>query len=161
MQKFARERRYPQYCCALSVIEIVEIAYFLGSGPESPACRYREGDSTKYLTGLDMTEYLRFVTKLTFVHITDAELYLISSHSIRVTAACLLHEAGKDGRLRWLSDCYLVYLRNSDIIMIQHNGALAPAHRRMVEMAITSANLPSLSPAGPVDVSIPDIEDED
>ena len=165
-QKFARERRFPKYCCALSVIEIIENAYFLGAEPDSPACLYREGDSTKYLTGCDLTNYLRFVTKLTFVHITDDELKLISTHSIRVTAAVLLNEAGKDGtyiklRLRWLSDCYMVYLRNTDIIMIQHNAALEPAHRRMVETAITAINLSSVQAGGPVNLNLPDLEGED
>ena len=74
-----------------------------------------------------MTNYLRFVTRLTFVHITDDKLKLISTHSIQVTAAVLLAEAGKDGthiklRLWWLSNCYMVYLRNTDIIMIQQNA---------------------------------------
>ncbi|EJK56000.1 hypothetical protein THAOC_24188, partial [Thalassiosira oceanica] len=96
-QKFARERLFPDYCCATSVMEIVENAYFLGASPDSPACLYREGESTKYLTGSDMTDYFRFVTKLTFPNISDAELWLISSHSVRVTAVNLLHEAGKDG----------------------------------------------------------------
>ena len=165
-QKFAREQRHSKYCCARSVIEIVENAYFLGAEPESPACIYREGDSIKYLTGCDMTNYLRFVTRLTFVHITDDKLKLISTHSIRVTAAVLLAEAGKDGiyiklRLRWLSDCYMVYLRNTDIIMIQHNAALEPAHRQMVEMAIMAVNLPLVQAVGPVNLTLSDLEDED
>jgi len=165
-QKFARERLFPEYCCAASVMEIVENAYFLGAQPDSPACLYRDGESTKFLTGNDMTDYFRFVTQLTFPNISDAELRLISSHSVRVTAVNLLHEAGKDGayiklRLRWLSDCYLIYLRNTDIIMVQHNAALEPAHRRMIAMAIREVNLPVVNAVGPVDVNIPDLEDED
>jgi len=83
-----------------------------------------------------------------------------------VTAVNLLHKAGKDGayiklRLRWLSDCYLIYLRNTDIIMDQHNAALEPAHRRMVALAIRAANLPPVPLAGPVDATLPDLEDED
>ena len=41
----------------------------------------------------------------------------------------LLHEAGKDAlyiklRLRWLRDCFQVYLRNTKRICAQHNASL-------------------------------------
>ena len=41
----------------------------------------------------------------------------------------LLHEAGKNAsyiklRLRWLSDCFQVYLRNTRRICAQHNASL-------------------------------------
>ena len=44
-------------------------------------------------------------------------------------AAVLLHEAGKDGpyikmRLRWLSDFFHIYLRNTRWICAQHTAAL-------------------------------------
>ncbi|EJK75141.1 hypothetical protein THAOC_03147 [Thalassiosira oceanica] len=71
------------------------------------------------------------------ITISDAELWLISSPFVRVTAVNLLHKAEKDGayiKLR-LRDCYLIYLRNTDVIMDQHNAALEPAHRRMVALA--------------------------
>ena len=46
--------------------------------------------------------------------------------------------------------------------MIQHNKALEPAHVRMLELALTSMDLPTM-PAHvvPVDPSVPDLEDED
>ena len=48
-------------------------------------------------------------------------------------------EEGKDGtyiklRLRWLSDCYTIYLRNSEIIIAQHDEALAPFYARLKEI---------------------------
>ena len=41
----------------------------------------------------------------------------------------LLHEAGKKGdyikkRLRWLSECYRVYLRDTEVLASQHNQCL-------------------------------------
>ena len=44
-------------------------------------------------------------------------------------AAVLLHEAGKDGpyiklQLRWLSNCFQIYLRNTNRICAQHTVAL-------------------------------------
>ena len=86
---------------------------------------------------------------------------------MRAKAAVLLHEDGKDApyiklRLRWLSDCFIVYLRNTQVIMEQHNAALAPAQARMISYAIDAANLPK-APAHmvPINTFIPDLEDED
>ena len=86
------------------------------------------------------------------------QLNLISSHSLRVTACVLLHEAGKDGtyiklRLRWLSNCFEIYLRNSDIIMAQHESALAPFHERVKHFALDLVGLfePEDDPAGTPD----------
>ena len=148
------------------MIEIVGNAHFLGKGLQSSACVYLEGGGTIFLTGSDLTDYLQFVTKLTFLHITDFELSLISTHLIRVTAAISPSEADKDAtyiklRLRWLNDCFLVYLRNIDMIMIQHNKALGPTYQHMIELAISHANLPDVTGEQVVDLTIPDLEDED
>ena len=67
--------------------------------------------------------------KLVFPTISEAELKLSSTHSARLEAACLLHEAEKDGvyiklRIRWLSDCFQTYLRNKYTICAQHMAAL-------------------------------------
>jgi hypothetical protein len=64
-------------------------------------------------------------------NITDPkELQRFSSHSIRVGAAVTLHTCGKDGeyikiRLRWRSDTFRLYLRNTEFIADQHNEAVA------------------------------------
>ena len=167
LQRCQRNRRYRKFCFVESAIALVDNAIFLGQDWTDPLCVYREGLTTKMLTGHDVTNYLRFVTHLVYPNISPAELNLISTHSVRVTAAVLLHEAGKDAsyiklRLRWLSDCFLVYLRNTRVIMIQHNKALEPAHVRMLELALTTIDLPTV-PAHvvPEDTSMPELEDED
>ena len=92
-----------------------------------------------YLNGYaDMRAYLRTVGR--------DQLNLISSHPLRVTACVLLHEARKDGtyiklRLRWLSNCFEIYLRNSDIIMAQHESALAPFHEQVKHFALDLVEL--------------------
>ena len=93
-----------------------------------------------------MTKFLRFVKTLVHPNISDEELQLISVHSIRVEAAVILHEAGKDGpyiklRLRWLSNCFEVYLRNTKIITQQHAAVFGDVNDRMADMAISLANL--------------------
>ena len=167
LQRCQRNRRHPKFCFVESAMALVDNALYLGQNWTDPLCVYREGLTTKMLTGHDVTTYLRFVTQSVHPAISQTDLNLISTHSVRVTAAVSLHEAGKDAtyiklRLRWLSDCFLVYLRNTRVILIQHNRALEPAHARMLELALTSMDLPT-APAHvvPVDTSIPDLEDED
>eukprot|EP00957_Ditylum_brightwellii_P200101 15253970-Ditylum_brightwellii.AAC.1 len=51
------------------------------------------------------------------------------SHSIRVGACVLLHISGKDGdfiqlRLRWKSDTFRLYLRNTTLLAGQHCQAV-------------------------------------
>ena len=97
---------------------------------EDPLCiyKYKKGN-VAYLTGNDMTRYYRFVMRLTRPSIAEVDLSLTSTHLMRVHACVLLHEAGKDGsyiklRLQWLSDCFGVHLRNTDMSRAQHNEAL-------------------------------------
>ena len=167
LQRFKRNRQQTRFCFVNSAIHMVENALYLGQAWDKPICVYKMGQSTRLLTGADVTEYYRFVTRLVFPQISTTDLNLISTHSLRVKAAVLLHEAGKDApyiklRLRWLSDCFIVYLRNTQVIMEQHIAALAPAHARMISYAIDAANLPT-APAHmvPVNSLIPDLEDED
>ena len=100
-------------------------------------------------------------------NISNEELKLISTHSIRVFACVLLHEAGKDGpfiklRLRWLSNCFEVYLRNTETINSQHAFALNDIHSRMANIAISSANLNEVVfIVGVEDIQMPELEDED
>ena len=68
-------------------------------------------------------------------NISDEELKLISTHSIRVYACVLQEESGKDGtyiklRMRWLSNCFEIYLRYTDNLAVQHGDALDDSHQR-------------------------------
>ena len=95
----------------------------------------------KYLTGTDLTEWFRSVAKVCMPRISAEDLRRYSAHSLRVSACVLLHEAGKDGtyiklRLRWKSDCFEVYLRNTQVISSQHIDALSMAHADLEAMAL-------------------------
>ena len=66
-----------------------------------------------------------------------SELSLLSCHSLQVWAAVLLHEAGKDGdyikiRLRWVSEAYRVYLRNTRTSARLHNDALRDVFHKII-----------------------------
>ena len=131
-------------------------------------CVYRDDRATvHYVAGSDVTAYYRFVTKLVMPNISAEELKLISTHSIRVRACVLLHEAGKDGsfiklRLRWLSNCFEIYLRNTDRITSQHADALSDVQRRMAEMVLDTMgpNVGFVS-SGVIDLKMDDLEDYD
>ena len=128
-------------------MDIVDTANYLQQGMDDPLAVYEALDGTKrFVTGGDMTAYLRLMTASVYPNMMSEQLKLISSHSLRVTACVLLHEAGKDGtyiklRLRWLSDCFVIYLRNSDIIVEQHDKALEPFYERMQEFAVEAGLL--------------------
>lgn len=165
---FARDREHPEYCFVENSLTLLWRAQTLGQGPEDPICVYQDRNGTKQLlTGTDVTEYFRFVVRLVNPSIDDAELKLISTHSIRVTACVLLAEAGKEGwyiklRLRWLSDCYTVYIRNTTKIAMLHKEAANEANNRLDSIVVTLANLPEfIEQNGIPDVVEYDLEDED
>ena len=82
-------------------------------------------------------------------------------------ACVLLSESGKDGsyiklRLRWLSNCFEIYLRNTDTIAVQHGDALDDAHSRMIALAISPNNLTNVVHiSGDIDLTMNELEDED
>jgi hypothetical protein len=165
---FRRERRHPKCCPVRIGHRLVWRAEALGQQQDDPLCVYRDADGNVcYLTGRDVTDYFRFVTKLVYPSISDEELSLISTHSIRVTACVLLADAGKEGwyiklRLRWLSDCYEVYIRNTGRIALAHNDALHEVNERLAAVAISAANLPeTFAVSGLLDRTQYELEDED
>ena len=58
------------------------------------------------------------------------ELIRLTTHSIRVSACVLLHETNQTpdfikARLRWRSDAYLMYLRNTPKLALLHTQAVS------------------------------------
>ena len=147
---------FAAYCPVELGLKILARADYLGyDRPDDPLCVYKDKDGTTcYLTGEDITAYYRLVTMMVLPNTSDAELKLISTHSLRVTACVLLHEAGKGDsyiklRLRWKSDCFEIYLRNTNAITVQHAMALEESHQRMVDLAQEAAGFTNV-----VDISI-------
>ena len=141
----------------------------LGQRQDDPLCVYLDKYFKKcFLTGVDVTRYYRFAVQLVMPNVSSEELKLISTHSsLRVTACVLLAEAGKDGwyiklRLRWLSDCFEINLRNTKVITSQqHRDALDKANAMLKGLAIIAANLPgTLELSGLVDDLMYVLEDK-
>ena len=100
------------------------------------------------MTGSKIAEHFREAA--TEVHgITDKkELSLYSAHSMRVTAAVLLHQANKSGsyikiRLRWASDTFMMYLRNTLEQAKQHVNAVTEENDRIIELRMNPENCPT------------------
>ena len=119
----------------------------LGQREEKALCVYLDDQRIKkLLTGKFVTNYFCFIVQLVMPNISYVELKRISTHSICVTACVLLAEAGKEGwymkiRLCWLSDCYEVYIRNTNHIAPLHNDALRLANKTLAKTAITITSL--------------------
>ena len=116
---------------------------------DGPLCLFQSDEGTTvYLTGDVITKYYRHVTQLVFPSISDEKLRLFSCHSLRVKAAVLLHEAGKDDsyiklRLHWLNECFQVYLQSTKRICEQHNAALKYVNDIILEaLVLSEINIP-------------------
>lgn len=124
-----RNEKNVNFCLINAELDIVRRAELLGQPDELPLAIYQDEDGgIAYITGYQVTAFLRKVARKVHPSFTDDEISLFSTHSLRVTAAVLLHEAGKDPtfikqRLRWLSNCFEIYLRNTGTICDQHNEA--------------------------------------
>ena len=112
-------------------LSLVRRAVILGQSPSDPICVYQDTtDDTVYLTGAVITKYFRYVSKLVYLDIVASALASISSHSLQITACVLLAETGMSVYfikicLRWISDCFEVYIQNTLRMANMHNVVIA------------------------------------
>jgi hypothetical protein len=126
----------PVLCPVGAMLRIAQRAYRLRLPPLRPIAIYsrspRSGSSSfrHQITGKDVTSFLRSIARTVYNLPSDSpQLKLWGPHSIRVTAANLLHRARYSdsfikNRLRWKSDSFLMYLRNTFYTADQHSKAL-------------------------------------
>ncbi len=86
----------------------------------------------KYLTANKITEILQSVAKTCHPNLSRDEIMRFSSHSIRVWAVVLLHEAGMNpdfikSQLRWMGNSYRSYLQDTAVLQTKHISALERA----------------------------------
>lgn len=126
----------PEICGVNAAINLIERSRQLGQPSNLPLAVYKSRGKTRYMTNQVLTDMIRDATKKSHPHMTKEELSKYSCHSYRVWACVLLHEAGKDGdyirvRLRWLSEAYRVYLRDTPATAKAHIKALKQNSRRL------------------------------
>ena len=145
---YMRGKSGSEFCVPSAIIRMIERARTLGQPSNLPLCVYRgKGGKLAYLTASAITKFLRKVAKKVHLGISKTDLNKISAHSLRVWAACLLHEAGQSGdyikkRLRWLSECYRIYLRDSDILGHKHNAVLESHANLVSQIQLSSEDIP-------------------
>ena len=119
-------------CPTQASINIVRRAVRLGTPPGHPSAVYLDASSgqRRQITSSEFATFLRHVAHKTFnIPNRHPDLRSWSCHSLRVTAANLLHRAGFSdsfikNRLRWRSDTFLMYLRNTFHTASQHTNAI-------------------------------------
>jgi hypothetical protein len=128
---YARTQRNTIMCPVRAAFNIYCRSRRLNLPDTHPAAVYKTTTGKINLITQDNTNaFLRQIAAKVFkLDANSPELQKWSTHSIRVTAANLLHRAGFSdtyikNRLRWKSDTFLIYLRNTFYTATTHTGAL-------------------------------------
>ena len=141
---FARDLKNPEFCPVETALTIIARAIRLCVPKKEPIAVYKATDGRrKFITDGDATAPLRHAAhKVLGIPRGDPELDRWSSHSIRVTAANLLHrqkfsDSYIQNRLRWKKDAFKLYLRNTFYTADQHTlyiseSNLPPEHERQI-----------------------------
>ena len=123
----------PALCPVRAMLRLAQRGCRLALPPLRPLAVYLDPSSAtrRQVTGKDVSTFLRSVAQDVY-HLPShsPQLKLWSPHSLRVTAANLLHRARFSdsfikNRLRWKSDSFLMYLRNTFHTADQHSKALS------------------------------------
>lgn len=124
---YARDRALPSLCPVLAALRITARAHRLKLPPQTPAAIYcDEKGKRKFITDSNTNKLLREAASQALgIKKTNRNLWSWSTHSIRVTAANLLHrkkfsDSFIQKRLRWKSTTFLMYLRNTIYNAKQH-----------------------------------------
>ena len=136
-----------EMCPVKAAYRIVYRAILLQQPSYLPVCVYKNTKSeVTYITGSAISKYFRQMAKKAHPTMTETERKRYSAHSIRVTAAVLLHEHGCNGdyikiQLRWQGDSYRVYLRSTKTILKHHTTALSNSAALSIKLANVDQNV--------------------
>ena len=119
-------------CPTQASIDIICHGDRLGTPHGHPIAVYLDASSGKQrqITSSEVATFLRHVADKTFnIPTQHPNLKSWSCHSVRVTAANLLHpdwfsDLYIKNRLRWCSDTFLMYLRNTFYTALQHTNVI-------------------------------------
>ena len=143
---YYRDNANPTFCPVASAIRIHLRAVRLKVKPEEPLGVFhcttgKYAGTCGYITKQQVATFLQTIAQIVFkLKPSDKILNRWTSHSIRVTACNLLHRQGMSdtyiqSRLRWTSNAFLGYLRNTLYTAAAHTNALH----------IPETNLPELT----------------
>lgn len=147
-------------CPVQAAIRIYNRSMVLGMSSSEPMGVYRnDKKKVKYLTGAKISKLFKMIATRAYEDITAPELRKYSAHMIRVTACVILQVADKPpdfikSRLRWESDAYRVYLRDTSILAQRHlaahttNQAYAIGDENLAESNVSSTSITSQDKMG-------------
>jgi hypothetical protein len=120
----------PNRCPYRAMIRITDRASRLGISDSSPLSWYTANGELCLITDNDINSLLRTAASMAYQIYDPAILKTWTAHSIRVGACVALHEAGAEPdfikkRLRWESDSYQLYLRNTARLALQHSNLIS------------------------------------
>ena len=109
------------YCPVRAIHRILLRAHRLQLAPHLPLAIFRLRNRTQFITDKHIDASLRSCATQVYKLDNPDDIKRFSSHSIRVGACVYMHECGKDAvfiqfRLRWESDTWKMYLRNTHVI---------------------------------------------
>jgi hypothetical protein len=104
-----------------------------------PVACYSKKDSLAYITGTRIAVLFRAVARAVHPTITKEDKQQYSAHSLQVWACIFLDEAGKlpdyiKKCLRWMSDSFRMYLRDTRVIQDQHRKALQALSKEVMDL---------------------------
>jgi hypothetical protein len=155
----------PEFCPVHAALRIVQRAVRLKVKADEPLAVFQAVKGIYkgrrcFVTATQTATFLRDLARTVFkLKPTDPSLARWSAHSIRVTAANLLHRQGFADtyiqmRLRWKSDSFLGYLRNTMYTAAAHTKALHISENNLP--VLTKDHDKSVSPSGmPVCINSP------
>lgn len=117
----------PNRCPLLAITRIIERSIRLNISDDMPLAYFLGDNNTPtIITDEHIQSVMQAIAKETYKLTSINDIKLWTSHSIRIGAAVALHEAGADfmtikQRLRWKSDTFIMYLRNTPKIAINHS----------------------------------------
>ena len=136
---FAGDPRNPKYCIVEAVLGVYHRSRRLGTANHEPMAVYASMGKTHRITARRVTWLLREAAHHVLgLERSSPEITMWSTHSIRVTAANLLHRMRLSDsyimkRLRWNSPAFLMYLRNTI--------HAADAHTKAINVKLSQADL--------------------
>ena len=119
-----------RWCPCYALFNIARRAHRLNIPSHEPIAQYTIDNGKRYyIRDTDVSRCLQDAAKVKLGITDDATLSRWTCHSLRVTAANELHRLGFGGvfiqqRLRWRSEAFLKYLRNTIHVARQHTEAM-------------------------------------
>ena len=147
----AKHKKFMAMCPVRAMARIFLRSKRLGKKDDEPIGVYRNSaGKTRYITATQIAEILQRAAIAAHDLTDKAEIGKYTAHSLRVWAAVLLNRAGCPGpyiqiRLRWKSDSFLNYLRNTYEIAATHSEILS----KIDEIYWEEPNMPSHSDCNP------------